>query len=210
MKKVILIIIGVFIIVGSSVGVYKYTHKPTQEPPIFNTEVDRQEHVKEFVAKEQGTDPNREIIENAGGITDVTIQNRGVLMKFNNPEIMLSLDRNISNAIKSMPQIVKDTKGLNDSDLESYFNNNQTSIIPILGIDNKSDFKAFLSSLSFIKDGSKVTQATINENSMSMEANILTFKLSLKASNSKEQTFNIKNIITAKEGKADSVTFWVK
>jgi hypothetical protein len=209
MKKVILIFIGILVIIGA-VGVYKYTHKPELKPPTFDSEVDRQEHIKGFVSQEQGTDPNHEITENAGGFNDVNIQNRGALMKFGNPDIMISVDRNISNAIKSLPQIVKDTKDLKDTELENYFNGNQASIISILGIDNKNDFKVFIGNLSFIKDGSKITEATIDESTPTMETNILTFKLKLKASNNKEQIFNIKNIITAKDSKADSVTYWIK
>lgn len=209
MKKAILITAGILVIIGV-VGVYKYTHKSAQKPPTFDSEVDRRDHIKQFVSQEQGTDPNHEITENAGGITDVNIQNRGALMKFENPEIMLSVDRNISNAIKSLPQIVKDTKDLKDTEIDNYFNGNQASIISILGIDNKKDFKVFIGYLSFIKDGSKITEATIDESTTTMETNILTFKLKIKASNNKEQIFNIKNIITAKDSKADSVTYWIK
>lgn len=205
MKKKGILIISVLSIVFITVfGIYKYTHRVV--PHQFKTDVERQEYIQKF-SQVQGENKEKAITENAGGLTEVRLSNKGALMKYNNVDIMLSTDQKIADSIKLIPALYKDTNGIKDDELQRYFEKNKSTVITVLGIDTLIKLKDFIKTLEFLKNDT-IKEAKIDENSMKKEGNIINFDLIITTQNNKTATYPIKVIATEQNGKINCLVYW--
>lgn len=208
MKKKIIIITSIVLTIMIIFGIYKYNHKV--KPHQYKTDVERQKYIDKF-SKVQYPDEyktrDNASNENAGGITDVRILNRGALMKFKNIDIMLSTDQKIADGIKIIPALYRDTNGYNDDEIKQYFEENKKSIVTILGISTVPKLKEFIKTLSFLKD-TTIKEIKIDESSLNKDGNIITFNLVITTTNSKIATYPLKVIANEKSGKVNCLVYW--
>jgi hypothetical protein len=205
--KMILTLLLVVTIGIGSYEVYKYTHK--EKPHEFQTDVEREEYINEF-SKLQGEDKGVEIVENAGGASDINILNRGEILKVEkNIDIMLSTDVKVSDGIAVLDTLYKDIEKKSDNEIISYYYESKDQLSPIYGITNEEDFKKFSKTLTFL-EGTKIISANIGEGTLKKVGNIIDFDLVLKTYNNKTQTYKMRVIITVIEGKKGEVLIYWK
>ena len=209
MKKKTIIIASLILITGATAfGIYKYTHRV--KPHVYKTDVERQEYIDKFskVQYPEGYKPKENTpTENAGGMQEVAILNKGALMKYNNVDIMISTDRKVTDSIKIISALYKDTNGYKDDEIKSYFEKNKDTIITILGIDTVPKLKEFIKTLDFLKD-TTIKEAKIDEATLNKEGNIITFNLIITTANNKTATYPLKVIANEQNGKVNCLVYW--
>jgi hypothetical protein len=151
--------------------------------------------VQEFVSKEKGTDPNKEITTNEGGYTGVLIKNKQALLKATDTDGMISINDKITQSLEYISKSYGECKNLKGNELSGYYSENKGNISTILGISDLESFSKFISKLSFIDQG-KISEANIDDSAQKGFSNEeVKFTLKLKADNAKEQEFSITSTI---------------
>lgn len=207
-KTRIFLTLGLVIILGiGAFVVYRVTYK--EKPHEFKTDVEREEYIKDF-SKLQGENKEHEIIENAGGSSDINIINRGEILKVEkNIDIMLSTNVKVSDGIAVLGTLYKDIKKKSDSEIGSYYYESKEQLAPIYGITNEEDFKRFAKTLNFL-EGTKIVSANIGDGTLKKAGNIIDFDLVLKTDKDKTQIYKLRAIITVIEGKKGEVLIYWK
>lgn len=168
------------------------------------------EKVEEFVGKEKGTDPNRDIETNEGGYSGIFIKNKQELLKVMNTDGMMSVDNMLNEAFEYIPEVHEDSKSLRAEDINGYYEKHKDNINNIFGISDKETFAILLSDLNFIGEG-KINEAIIEKGSIKkgeFKEGEVRFTLTLKSTIGKEGTFNIKFLIQENNQKNSRLIYW--
>lgn len=208
-KKATIILISVLIITAT--GLYLYNNKNKQELNKSNSYEERIQYNNKFAEAGgitiNSSDQGHEVTENAGGFTDIQVENRTALLKVMDIDGLLATDKKLSDAFKIMNGINAEINKLQEKELEEYYKVNFDKFVSILGIDSFDNFKEFLSELQFLKDTS-IAKALTEENSVTKKGNVIDYTLRIDTSNGAAKTFKIRTVITLKDKKSDALLYW--
>lgn len=209
-KKQIIIFV-IVILVGVPAFLFFTNYKKPTPSPEFKSDYERSKYINDFTNKEKGVDPNKDISSNESGYTGIFVQNKQALLSGMNADGMISVNDMLNEAFKYIPKFYEDSKNLKDSNISQYYNKNIDTINYTFGIKDLDTFKIFLNDLSFIGDKGKLSEATIEDNSVIKSGDLnneITFNLILKSTNGKSHTFKIKSIIQENNQKNNKLIYW--
>lgn len=187
-KRFIIVCIVITLFIGLR---FVLSSKSNTNKEPLNSDYEYYQKVQEFVSKEKGTDPNKEITTNESGYTGVLIKNKQALLKATDTEGMLSINDKITQSLEYILKSYGECKNLKGNELSGYYNENKDNINTIIGINDLESFSKFISKLSFIEQG-KISEASIDDSVQKGSSNEeVRFTLKLKADNAKEQEFSI-------------------
>lgn len=200
-KQTIIILILVFVATPSFL--FLTNHKKYPEPD-FKNDYERTQYIEDFVKKEEGEDPNNNIISNEGGYSGILIENKQSLLKFMNIDEMIKCNDMLNEAFKHITKLYEDNK--EEIDINEFYNKNIDVITHFFGITNIDKFKIFLNDIIFIGDNGKIVEAIILDNSVLINNEVI-FNLTLKSTNGNSNTFKIKFLIQ-EDNKNEKIIYW--
>lgn len=207
-KKIILSLLVIFVLAPLFIVITNIANKKNESKT--QNDYEKSNQIDEFVNKEKGKDPNKEIDTNEGGYSGVLLNNKQSLLRVMNTDGMLSVDNMVKEGLKYIPQIHEDSMSLTGDDINEYYLKNKDEINSIFGITDVETFSIFLSDLNFIGEG-RINEAIIDEETVKkgeFQEGEVRFNLKLKSTIGKEQIFNIKFLIQENNQKDSRLIYW--
>lgn len=207
-KKIIFSLLVILVLAPTFIVITNIANKKNETKT--QNDYEKSKQIEEFVNKEKGKDPNKEIDTNEGGYSGVLLNNKQSLLRVMNADGMLSVDNMVKEGLKYIPQIHEDSMSLTGDDINEYYLKNKDKISSTFGISDVETFSIFLSDLNFIGEG-RINEASIDEGTVKkgeFKEGEVRFNLKLKSTIGKDQTFNIKFLIQENNQKDSRLIYW--
>lgn len=207
-KKIIFSLLVILVLAPTFIVITNIANKKNETKT--QNDYEKSKQIEEFVNKQKGKDPNKEIDTNEGGYSGVLLNNKQSLLRVMNADGMLSVDNMIKEGLKYIPQIHEDSMSLTGDAINEYYLKNKDKISSTFGITDVETFSIFLSDLNFIGEG-KINEASIDESTVKkgeFKEGEVRFDLTLKSTIGKEQKFNIKFLIQENNQKDSRLIYW--
>lgn len=202
-KRICILVIIIAAAIAFFIGYKIYSNKNSPKQIEFENDYERDKYVKKF-AKVQGKDPKMNISTNESGYKGVFIKNKNNLLKYMNTDGVISVDNMLNQGFKDIKKINRETKALNNDDIEKYYKNNIDMISVVFGIKDFETFNKFSGEIKTLDDNINAEIGTVmakdDKNSLNIEVDFI-----LKANS---QNFDIKVILNKNNQKDNRLIYW--
>ena len=218
MKKLLIIITILILSLIGGISFYyirlqnnkpEYIKSKYKEMPGFENEKERQDFINQFAsASEILEEENEDYPYNAGGIDTANIINIAELLDYIGVDGMVFAEEELTLSLEMLPRIKEDILDLSDSDLNRYLLEHQNMIIRQYGINDLESFKDFTQGLSYIKENEKISEGSIDINTIRKIGNSIFFELDVKTNKGNNNTYSIKIELAPSSEGTEYLIYW--